>query len=124
MRLRKGLAAQAASLLALLASGTLGAQQLQKITINFPTRSGASWPMWIAKEGGYYQKYGYDATVVFGAHPAGIAMVVSGEAAMTNYSMEQALQASSKDGSLVLVGSSLNKGLFAMMVGKDIKSGK
>jgi ABC-type nitrate/sulfonate/bicarbonate transport system substrate-binding protein len=109
---------------ALLLAQCLDAQQLQKITINFPTRSGASWPMWIAKEGGYYQKYGYDANVVFGAHPAGIAMIVSGEAAMTNYSMEQALQASSKDGSLVLVGSSLNKGLFALMVGKGINNGK
>ncbi|PWU06321.1 MAG: hypothetical protein C5B51_12595 [Terriglobia bacterium] len=108
----------------LLAAHSLAAQQLQKITINFPTRSGASWPMWIAKEGGYYQKYGYDANVVFGAHPAGIAMIVSGEAAMTNYSMEQALQASSKDGSLVMVGSSLNKGLFALMVAKGINSAK
>ena len=36
------------------------AQQPQKITINYPTRSGASWPMYIAKEGGYYQKYGLD----------------------------------------------------------------
>ena len=34
-----------------------GAQPLQKITINFPTRSGASWPLFIAKEGGFYQKY-------------------------------------------------------------------
>jgi ABC-type nitrate/sulfonate/bicarbonate transport system substrate-binding protein len=38
------------------------AQQLQKITVNFPTRSGASWPIFMAKEGGYYQKYGLDVT--------------------------------------------------------------
>ena len=55
-------------------------QALQKTAINFPTRSGASWPMFIAKEGGYYQKYGLDANLVFAGHPAGIAMVVSGEA--------------------------------------------
>ena len=43
---------------------------LQKITINFPARSGGSWPMFIAKEGGYYQKYGLDVNLVFGAgHP-------------------------------------------------------
>src|SRR5947209_2795102 len=36
------------------------AQAPQKVTINYPTRSGASWPMYIAKEGGYYQKYGLD----------------------------------------------------------------
>ena len=96
----------------------------QKIIINFPTRSSASWAMFVAKEGGYYQKYGLDVNLLFGAHPAGIAMVVSGEAAMTNYSMEQALQASSKDGSLVSEGSSLNKGVFAFISRKDIASVK
>ncbi|HEY7389825.1 MAG TPA: ABC transporter substrate-binding protein [Bryobacteraceae bacterium] len=102
---------------------TASAQQLQKIVINFPTRSGASWPMYLAKEAGYYQKYGYDVTLQFGAHPAGIAMLVSGEAAMTNYSLEQALQAASKDGSLVMMGSSLNKGAFALMAAKNISKG-
>ena len=57
--------------------GVAQAQPLQKITINFPTRSASSWPIFIAKQGGYYQKYGLDADVVFGVHPAGIAMVVS-----------------------------------------------
>src|SRR5258708_7625209 len=33
------------------------AQQLQKITINYPTPSGATWPMYIAKTAGYYQQY-------------------------------------------------------------------
>ena len=67
--------------------------QLQKTAINFPTRSGASWPMFIAKEGGYYQKYGLDVNLVFGAGTLGVAMISSGEAAMTNSSMEQAMQA-------------------------------
>ena len=35
------------------------AQNLQKVTINYPTRSGASWPLYIAKEGGYYAKQGF-----------------------------------------------------------------
>ena len=33
---------------------------LQKIAINYPARSGGSWPLFIAKEGGYHQKYGLD----------------------------------------------------------------
>jgi ABC-type nitrate/sulfonate/bicarbonate transport system substrate-binding protein len=96
------------------------AQQPQKITLNFPTRSGASWPMFIAKEGGYLQKYGLDATLVFGAHPAGIAAIISGEAHMTNYSLETALQAGARDGSLIVVGGWLNKAVFALMARKDI----
>lgn len=95
------------------------AQALQKIVINYPTRSGASWPLYIAKEGGYYKKYGLDVDLKFGVHPAGIAMLVSGEAAMANYSLEQSMEAATKDGSFVMVGSSLNKALFALIAQKQ-----
>ena len=98
---------------------------LQKTAINFPTRSGASWPMFIAKEGGYYQKYGLDVNLVFGAGTIGVAMISSGEAAMTNSSMEQALQAGSRDpNALVMMGSTLNRGMFALMVPNKINSAK
>ena len=63
--------------------------QGQKININYPNRSGSNWPLFIAKEGGYYQKYGLDVNLVFGIHPAGIAMLVSGEGQMVNSSLEQ-----------------------------------
>src|SRR5215470_2040277 len=95
------------------------AQQPQKITINFPTRSGASWPLFIAKEAGYYQKYGLDASLVFANHPAGVAMVIGGEAQMTSYSLESAMQASARDSSLVMVGNSLNKAVFALVARKE-----
>src|SRR5437762_7924918 len=88
---------------------------LQKIAINYPARTGQIWPLYLAKEGGYYQKYGLDVNLVFGVHPAGIAMVVSGEAAMTAYTLEQAMMAASKDGSLVALGSPYKKSLFALM---------
>jgi ABC-type nitrate/sulfonate/bicarbonate transport system substrate-binding protein len=94
----------------------------QNITINYPARAPADWPLFLAQEGGYYHKYGYNVKLVFGVHPAGIAMVVSGEAAMTNYSLEQAMEAAEKDGSLVIVGSPLTNGLFALMAGKNVKS--
>ena len=109
----------------LIAPALVGQGQLQKTAINFPTRSAASWPMFLAKEGGYYQKYGLDVNLVFGAGTIGVAMISSGEAAMTNSSMEQALQASSRDpNSLVLMGSTLNKGAFALMASKGISSPK
>ena len=101
---------------------------LQKITINYPTRTGQVWPLYLAKEGGYYQKYGFDANLAFGVHPAGIAMVVSGEAVMTAYTLEQFMIAASKDGSLVAIGSPFKKSLFALKAQKtftnvhDLKS--
>jgi ABC-type nitrate/sulfonate/bicarbonate transport system substrate-binding protein len=99
-------------------------QPLQKIKINYPARTGTTWPLYLAKEGGYYQKYGLDVELVFGVHPAGIAMIVSGEAVMTNYTLEQSMQAASKDGSLVAYASSFKKSLFALMASKDISSVK
>ena len=96
----------------------------QNITINYPAKAPANWPLFLAKEGGYYQKYGVNATMVFGVHPAGIAMIVSNEAQETNYPMEQAMQAASLDGSLVIMGSPMNRGLFAMMTKDDVKSVK
>jgi ABC-type nitrate/sulfonate/bicarbonate transport system substrate-binding protein len=65
-----------------------GQSPLQKITINYPNRSGSNWPLFLAKDGGYYQKYGLDTTLVFGVHPAGIAMLVSGEGQMVNSSLD------------------------------------
>lgn len=108
--------------LALLACcSVLAAQQEQKIKINYPARTGTTWPLYIAKDGGYYAKYGLDVDLVFGVHPAGIAMVVGGEAVMTNYPLEQAMQAASKDGSLVAYAASFKKSLFALM-SKDVAS--
>src|SRR5712691_4082528 len=106
-------------LTAILIASSVSAQPVQKVTLNFPTRSGASWPMFIAKEGGYLQKYGLDAELVFGVHPAGIAMIVSGQAQMTNYSLETAMQAAVRDNSLIIVGGWLNKAVFALMGRKD-----
>jgi len=80
----------------LLVAVSLHGQQPQKITINYPTRSGASWPLYIAKQGGYYQKYGLDVDLQFGVHPAGIAMLTSGQAVMVNHSLEQAMVASAR----------------------------
>jgi ABC-type nitrate/sulfonate/bicarbonate transport system substrate-binding protein len=96
----------------------------QKITLIYPNRSGSQWPLFLAKEGGYYQKYGLDVDLRFVVGPAGIATLVNGDAALINSSMEQLLQAASKDGSMVLVGSSLNKGTFALMGRKDVASVK
>jgi ABC-type nitrate/sulfonate/bicarbonate transport system substrate-binding protein len=103
-----------------LLTALLAAGQTQKITINYPTRTAQVWPLYIAKEGGYFQKYGLDVNLVFGVHPAGIAMVVSGEAVMTSYTLEQAMQASSKDGSLIALGSPFKKSLFALMAEKSV----
>jgi ABC-type nitrate/sulfonate/bicarbonate transport system substrate-binding protein len=111
-----------AAALALVSGAWSQPAHLQKITINYATRTGTTWPLYIAKEGGYFEKYGLDANLVFGVHPTGVAMVVSGQAAMTNYPLEQAMIAASRDGSLVMIGSPYRKSLFALMAGKDMRT--
>jgi len=113
-------AALASLLSAPLCAPLVSAQQ--KITINYATRTGTTWPLYIAKEAGYFTKYGLDVDLAFAVHPAAVAMVISGEAAMTNYPLEQAMLASSKGGSLVIVGSPYRKSLFALMAPKTIGS--
>ena len=110
----------AAGTAALVGSPVLRAQSAAKLTISYPTRSGASWPLWLAKHAGIYEKHGLDVTLEFGVHPAGIAMLVSGQAQMINYGLEQILAASVRDPSLVMMGSSLNKGNFALMARKGL----
>jgi len=103
-------------------AGAAGAQTpaLREITLNFATRTGTTWPLYIAQEGGYFEKYGMKAKLAFAVHPAAVAMIVSGEAQMTNYPLEQAMPASSRDGSLVILGSPYRKSLFALMAAKNI----
>jgi ABC-type nitrate/sulfonate/bicarbonate transport system substrate-binding protein len=81
--------------------------------------------MYIAKEAGYYQKYGLDVDLEFGVHPTGIAMLTSGQAVMVNHSLEQGMVASTKDpAGFALLGSSSNKGLFALMGQKQFTNPK
>ena len=114
----------AASFLLLLTAAQGQTPALRDITINFATRTGTTWPLYIAQEGGYFEKYGLRAKLVFAVHPAAVAMIVSGEAQMTNYPLEQAMQAASKDGSLVMIGSPYRKSLFALMAPNTFASVK
>lgn len=107
-----------------LALGEVEGQAPQKVTINYPTRSGASWPLYLAREGGYYKKYGLDVDLQFGVHPTGVAMLTSGQAVMVNHSLEQGMVASARDASFALMGSSSNKGLFALIAQKEFNSPK
>ena len=95
------------------------AQPLQKTVAMVGARSGASWPLWIAKEARLYAKYGLDVELVYGVHPAPIAAIITGQAAMTSSGSDPALLAAAKDPSLVILGGLLNKGSFAMIGSKS-----
>ena len=104
------------------ASALASAQEIKKVAAMYGARSGASWPLWMAKEGGYYRKYGLDVEMVFGVHPAPIAAILSGYAVMTSTGSDPGVLAVSQANSLVLTGSFLNKGTFAFVAAKSLTS--
>ena len=59
---------------------TSSSARLQKVVAMVGARSGASWPLWLAKDGGYYQKHGLDVELVYAVHPAPMAAVIRGQA--------------------------------------------
>lgn len=95
------------------------AQPLHKSVAMIGARSGASWPLWIAKETRLYAKYGLDVELVYAVHPAPIAAVITGQAAMTSAGADPAVLSASKDNALVILGGFLNKGSFAMVGSKN-----
>jgi ABC-type nitrate/sulfonate/bicarbonate transport system substrate-binding protein len=80
-----------------LASVSSFAQRLQKTVAMIGARSGASWPLWIAKDARLYAKYGLDVELVYAVHPAPIVAVITGQAAMTSSGSDPALLAAAKD---------------------------
>ena len=116
--------AAGATMLAGPVGAALAAGKPAGLTLAYPTRSGATWPMWIAKRASIYEKYGIDAKLVFGVHPAGVAMLVSGEAQGINSGLDQVIPALVRDPSLVMTHSMLNKGNFALVARKEFDSVK
>ena len=102
----------------ILSAPPLFAQPLQKAVAMIGARSGASWPLWIAKDARLYARYGLDVELVYAVHPGPIAAVISGHAAMTSSGSDPALLAAAKDPSLVVLGGFMNKGSFAMIGSK------
>jgi ABC-type nitrate/sulfonate/bicarbonate transport system substrate-binding protein len=97
---------------------TAATQPLQKSVAMVGARSGASWPLWIAKDAGLYTRQGLDVELVYAVHPGPIAAIISGHAAMTSAGSDPALLAAAKDPSLVVLGGFMNKGSFAMIGSK------
>jgi len=94
------------------------------VNIIYGAPSSTSWPLWLAKEGGYFEKYGINATVTFGMHPAGPAAVVSGDALTHNLGLDTSILAAIKGDQLVLVASPLHVGQFVLLGRKEVENAK
>ena len=96
----------------------------KKYVVTSQALSGASWPLFIGIEGGYFEKYGLDLELKYSRHPAGVAGVSSGDVLTINIGLDTGIAAASKGNRLVMVGSPVNIGSFVLMGTKDIKDVK
>ena len=119
---RRFLASCGASAIVAGGAAPASSQAAVKLKAVNPTRSASSWPMWVAIEAGYFAKYGLEVTPTFGVHPVGIAGLMSEEIQYTNYSLDDSAAASARDPVLMVVGSILHRGSFALMARADLKS--
>ena len=92
--------------------------------IVYPAPSSTTWPLWIAKEGGIFEKNGLSAAVDFALHPAGPAAVISGEALTHNLGLDTAMLAAMRGDQVVIIGSPLLVGQFALVGAKAITDAK
>jgi ABC-type nitrate/sulfonate/bicarbonate transport system substrate-binding protein len=96
-------------------------QTLEPLKAINPTRSGSSWPMWIAAEDGFFKKYGLEVTPTFGVHPVGVAGLISGEIQFTNYSLDDIAATAVREPVLIVIGSILHHGVFALMARSEFQ---
>jgi len=102
----------------LILGNTPGLTAQTKLVVAYASPAATFCPGWIAKREGLFAKYGLDVELVYAVHPAPIAAVITGQAAMTSSGSDPALLAAAKDPSLVVLGGFMNKGSFAMIGSK------
>lgn len=107
-------------LLVAAAGPALAEAKLKDVTIVYPTPGSTSWPLWFAKDGGYFEKYGLNVKVELAMHPAGPAAVASGEALTTNLGLDSAMLGAMKGDQYVLIASPLHKGQFVILADKKV----
>jgi ABC-type nitrate/sulfonate/bicarbonate transport system substrate-binding protein len=120
LALQLGFIAAVLILTVLISAEAQSQSPVQKVVVMVGARSGASWPLWLAKEGGYYRKHDLEVELVYAVHPAPMAAVISGQAAMTSTGADLGLLAAFRDTNLTLNSSFLNRGSFAMVGAKNI----
>jgi ABC-type nitrate/sulfonate/bicarbonate transport system substrate-binding protein len=78
--------------------------------------------MYVAQQAGYYRNHGLNVTIRAANHPAGVAMLVSGEAHVNVLPLERAIAVACKDHEFVVSAAPVRKWLFAMVARPEIQS--
>ncbi len=124
LRVSRMIAAALLSTLLAWPSASIAQSKSVSVKIVYPAPSSTTWPLWIAKDAGIFEKNGLSAAVDFALHPAGPAAVISGEALTHNLGLDTALLAAIRGDQVVIIGSPLLVGQFALIGAKAITDAK
>ena len=82
---------------------------LEKITVSYGSISGTQSPVWVAKEKGFFEKYGLDASLIYiSGGPRSVMALLGGSVQFVIHSALPSLEAYLGGADTVLVGSSMN----------------
>ena len=107
--------------LAATARGGRGASN-QTITVVYQALGGIGWPIYIAKEGGSYAKYGLDVHLELVPYPGAITMLLHDQAAIAISGLQQVLPTQINDHSLAATACWMNRSTFALIGRSEIPS--
>lgn len=98
-----------------------GVRPLERINIAYSSISGNMAPLWAAYEGGFFQKYGLDARLIFvEGGPRAMQTLISGEAALAQVAGSAVVRANLRGSDVVLIAGVLNTFDYQLIVDKGI----
>ncbi len=95
---------------------TSEAAALEKITVSYGSISGTQSPVWVAKEKGFFEKYGLDVNLVYIIEPRNVMAMLGGSVQFINHSALLPLEAYMAGADTVLVGTGMNNLDHSLMV--------
>src|SRR4029077_14082387 len=104
-----------AIMIALCASDSDAATALTKIRVGYPSPSASMYPLFVTKEAGLFEKYGFDAELIYVQGVQMVQVHVAGQLDFTRTSGIVTLQSSVNGADLILLANSIESHLMKVM---------
>ena len=96
--------------------------KLERVKAMYSTLGGSQAVLWIAKEAGFFKKYGFDVEAIYvSGGPSNVAALLSGEASFSQNAGPPVLGADLKGADIVFVVGLVNELPYVLISSKDIK---
>jgi len=96
-------------------SDAVAAAALTKIRVGYPSPSASMYPLFVTKEAGFFEKYGFDAELIYVQGVQMVQIHVAGQLDFTSTSGIVTLQSSVSGADLILLANSIDSHLMKVM---------